>query len=177
MSKLEYEKKIMRRKISLSLLVGSLIFLIYIYSTRIHLLHVDNKGDINNYPYVRYALAVFLSIFIFFGFTKKIRIYQTLNLLWLFPVLIILINLIFGSYNTEKLDFFLGKKIKNYEVSQYENRGWKINQIMIKYPNKTDTIYVSENPSWKNKSYQLSDEKQTKIVKSWITGYYYISVK
>lgn len=71
----------------------------------------------------------------------------------------------------------MGKTIDNYDLKQIENRGWIINEITIKYLNKNDIIYISENPSWKKQLYQLNDKEQSKIVKSWVTGYYYVSVK
>lgn len=165
----------MLQKISILLLVIILLFLGYVYISKINLLEVGGNSDINYYPYIRLSLTVVLSLLLIFKKTKNV--YYFLHLLWVIPAFSLLINRFFGAYNIKKLDYHMGKTIDNYDLKQIENRGWIINEITIKYLNKNDIIYISENPSWKKQLYQLNDKEQSKIVKSWVTGYYYVSVK
>lgn len=167
----------MLKKISLVILIISLIFLVWVYFYKIYLLNIAGNSKENYYPYLRILISIFFSLLFILALRKKYNIYYFLNLLWMVPIFIFILKIGFGSYNLEKLDYLIGRRVNNFEIRQYENRGWLINEITIKNKNEIDTLYVSENPSWENKSYQLKDKAQSKIVKSWLTGYYYVSVK
>ncbi len=167
----------MIKKTAIALLLIFISFLTYIYFSNIHLLNISGNSEINHYPYLRISISIILSVLILLAVKKKKTPYYFLNLLWLAPIIIILFKTLFGTYNTEKLDYLLGYTIDEFNIKQYEGHSWLINEITIKNKKSTDTIYVSENPDWEGKSYQLKDNKQSRIVKSWITGYYYVYVK
>lgn len=167
----------MLKKISVILLFLFILSLIYIDVSEVNLLKISGNINENYYPYLRISIAIILSLLILFSVVKKLNFYYFLNLLWLIPLFIIIINITIGFYTTEKIDYFFGKTVNNYNIRQYEDHGWIISEITIKSTKKTDTIYVSENPLWKNKSNQLKNRKEVKVVKSLITGYYYVSMK
>lgn len=167
----------MLKRIAIVLLIILICCLVYVGLSDINLLSISGNSKKNYYPYLRISISIILSILILLSIKKKYTAYYFLNLLWIIPIMIIIFKNIFGFYNTEKLDYLLGENVKNYNIKQYEDHTWIINMIILKNANKVDTIYVSENPSWEKKSYQLNDKKQSKIVRSWITGYYYVSVK
>lgn len=95
----------MLSKTSLVLLIGFISFLIYIYFTKVYLSDIGGNNKTNYFLYIRYALAILLSVLILFVVVRRIKAYHLLNSLWLFPILVITINYFFGSYNTMKLDF------------------------------------------------------------------------
>ena len=167
----------MLKKISLILLFLFVILLIYINVNDVNLLKISGNVKENYYPYLRISIAIILSFLILFSVVKKLNFYFFLNLLWLIPLFIIIIKITIGFYTTEKIDYFFAKTVNNYNIRQYDDHGWVISEITVKSTKKTDTIYVSENPLWKNKSNQLKNRQEVKVVKSWITGYYYVSMK
>lgn len=167
----------MLKTLSLILLFLFISLLIYIDVNDVKLLKIGGNVKENYYPYLRLAIAIILSFLILFSIVKKLNFYCFLNLLWLIPLFVIIIKITIGFYTTEKIDYFFGKTVNNYNIRQYEDRGWVINEITVRSTKKTDTIYVSENPLWKNKSNQLKNRQESKVVKSWITGYYYVSIK
>lgn len=167
----------MLKKISIILLIIILSFLGYVYLSGINLLEIGGNSQINYYPYIRFSLALIIGLLLVLIFKKNKNFYYFLHLIWIVSILYFLLYQFFGFYNTQKLDYLLGKTINNYKIKQYIEHENIVNEITIKNPNKTDTLYVSESPIWKNKSYQLKSKAESKIVKSWMTGYYYVSVK
>lgn len=168
------------QKLAIVVLISTLGFLIYIYLSNpyLKLMKVSGNSEENYYPYVRLIIAFLLSISLLFSFLKKYKIYHFLHLLWLVPIIWGLLKLFFGIYNTEKTDFYLSTPIsKNYTIHQYESKGWLINEIRVKSHNKIDTIYTSVNPTWQNeKKNKAKDNNKLKIFRSFITGYYYVSI-
>lgn len=168
----------MLKIIALILLTLLISFLVYVEISDIYLLKVSGNNSTNYYPYLRICISIIFSILILLIIKKKVTLYSLLNLLWIIPIVIIVFKNLFGFYNTEKLDYLMGKTLNDYTINQHmDHHGWLINEISIKNLNKIDTIYISENPSLEKKMYQLKNKSESKLVRSWITGYYYVSVK
>lgn len=166
----------MLKIISTGILSIVLTFLGYVYLLDINFVEVGGNSQVNYYPYIRFSLALILAFLLVLILKNRKKTYDLLHLLWMIPILYFFINHFFGFYNTKKLDYILGKTIDQYNIKQYKKRDWLVNEITVKEESKIDTISVSESPSWENKSDQLKSRNESKIVKSWITGYYYVSV-
>lgn len=168
------------KKISTVLLVIMIGFLFYIHFSDPHstLMKISGNSKVNYYPYVRLIIALILSILLLLLGLKKYKIYSFLHLLWLIPVIWVSLKLFFGIYNTEKTDYFLSPKIsQEYSIHPYELDGWLINEIRIKTNNSIDTLYASVNPTWEAKKWnQAKNTNNIKVFKSFITGYYYVSI-
>ena len=164
------------KRIAIVLLINSILFLVYIHFSNINLLEISGNKDVNYYPYLRLVISVIFSIFILLIFIKEYKINIVLNLLWLIPVFYVFFSYVFGIYNIQKTDNFLAKKVNQFDVNQYQDRGWTISRFIIKNNHNTDTLYLSINPSWKS-VYTVKELQNAKLSKSWITGYYYVSLK
>ncbi len=154
----------------------SILFLIFINSSDIKLLNiVGNNNEVNYYLYLKFILTLYFSFLLLLITKGK---YNFINLIWLVPISFLVINYSFSFQFFQKLDYYvLGKKINQFDTKQYEDRGWIINEFIIKNSQKNDTIYFNNNPSWTKKIYNLEEIKQAKITKSIFSGYYFLSIK
>ena len=86
----------MLKKISVILLFLFILSLIYIDVSEVNLLKISGNINENYYPYLRISIAIILSLLILFSVVKKLNFYYFLNLLWLIPLFIIIINITIG---------------------------------------------------------------------------------
>ncbi len=165
----------MIRNISITLLLISTIFLIFISFKEFTLLEISGNSKENYYPKLRIYNSLCFSILISLSLTKKIKLQTIINLIWVIPVTYLFFYYIFGLSNLKKIDFLFGREVSKVKVTEYKVRDFPVKEIILLNKKKNDTIYYSGNPCCDKVTFTLQDIQNAKITKSWLTGYYYIS--
>lgn len=166
----------MIKKFALILLTVSVFFLGYVVMTEENFVKVSGNSKVNHYPILRLMVSIYFSVLILITLVKK-NITRILNVFWLLPLLYLFFKYIFGIANLKKMDSLIGNNINSFEISEYNIKGIPVKEIKILGNNKIDTIYYSDNPCCDSNVLTVQDLKTAKVSKSFITGYYYVTLK
>lgn len=165
------KSKILRIFSAIILLLSILLFL-YVGFCDFELLKIKGNSKENFYPCLVFSIASYFAVLFILIYFKKYNLVSFLHLLWLIPVLILFFNMMYGSNNIRKIDYLIGIKQKKSEVTEYRYKTEQIKRIVI----GQDTLLYSPLPCCDNEEFTLEEIKGANISKSWITGYYYISI-
>lgn len=158
---------------SLIILIPSILLFIYVGFSDFELLKIKGNSKENFYPYLKFFIASYFAILFLLIYRKKYSFVYFFHLLWLIPILILFLNVVYDSYSIKKIDYLIRKKQTTFEVTEYMYKTEQIKKIVI----GNDTLLYSPSPCCENEGYSLEEIQNANISKSWITGYYYVLVK
>lgn len=165
----------MIKKLALILLTISVFFLVYVVMTEVSFVKVSGNSKVNHYSILRLIVSIYFSVLILIVLIKK-SFTRILNVFWLLPLLYLFFKYIYGIANLKKMDSLIGNNINSFEISEYYIKDIPVKEIKILGNNKIDTIYYSGNPCCDSRVLTVQDLKTAKVSKSFITGYYYLTV-
>ncbi len=153
-------------------LMISILFLCYRAFSRFELLKVKGNLKENFYPYLKVIISLYFAILLLLVFSNKYTLNFLWHLLWLTPLLLLFFVYGYGSYNIKKIDYFIGSKQKIDSITEYTYKSERIKKIVI----GKNVLLYSSLPCCDDELYSVDDIKKAKVKKSWITGYYYLSI-
>ncbi|MET3732985.1 hypothetical protein [Moheibacter stercoris] len=109
--------------------------------------------------------AVLLTVMVLFLIETKFDFLTIINTLWVFPICLLGLYVVFDSSNLSKIDFLFTKEIKEFglETKNFENR--KVHEFFV----ENDTIRYNE----RNREY----EGDYRLFKSSLSENYYLKMK